>query len=65
MKLNKNSKGNKLYKKAKNGEIKNFTGVTSVYESPENPDIKIDTTDLSIDQSIQFIYKKIKNKLNA
>ena len=54
-----------LYKKAKNGEIKSFTGVTSVYESPENPYIKIDTTDLSIDQSVEFIYKKIKDKLNA
>ena len=54
-----------IYKKAKNGEIKNFTGVTSVYESPENSDIKIDTTDLSIDQTVQYIYKKIKNKLNA
>ena len=54
-----------LYKKAKIGEIQNFTGVTSVYESPENPDIKIDTTDLSIDHSIQFIFKKIKKKLNA
>ena len=54
-----------LYKKAKNGEIKNFTGVSSVYESPENPDIIIDTTDLSIDRSTQFIYKKIKDKLNA
>jgi len=54
-----------LYKKAKKGEIKNFTGVTSEYETPENPDIKIDTTNLSIDQSIQFIFKKIKNKLNA
>ena len=54
-----------LYKKAKNGEIINFTGVSSVYESPENPDIIIDTTDLSIDQSIKFIYSKIKNKLNA
>ena len=54
-----------LYKKAKSGEIKNFTGVSSVYEFPENPYIKIDTTDLSIDQSVQFIFKKIKNKLNA
>ena len=54
-----------LYKKAKKGEIKNFTGISSVYESPDNPDIKIDTTDLSIDQSVQFIYEKIKNKLNA
>lgn len=54
-----------LYKKAKNGEIKNFTGISSVYESPENPDIKIDTTDLSIDQSVRYIFKKIKKKLNA
>lgn len=54
-----------LYKKAKNGEIKNFTGVSSVYESPEKPDIIIDTTDLSIDQSVEFIYIKIKDKLNA
>lgn len=54
-----------LYKKAKNGEIKNFTGISSVFESPENPDIKIDTTDMSIDESVTLIYEKIKNKLNA
>ena len=54
-----------LYKKAKRGEIKNFTGVSSEYESPENPEIKIDTTDFSIDQSVQFIYSKIKDKLYA
>jgi len=54
-----------LYKKAKSGEIKNFTGVSSVYEPPENPDIIVDTSDLSIDQSIQFIYKKIKDKIYA
>ena len=54
-----------LYKKAKNGEIKNFTGVSSVYESPKNPEIIVDTTDISIDQSVQFIYSKIKDKLNA
>ena len=54
-----------LYKKARNGEIINFTGVSSVYEIPENPDIKIDTTNSSIDQSVQFIFSKIKNKLNA
>ena len=54
-----------LYKKAIKGEIKNFTGVSSVYESPKNPDITIDTTDISIEQSVQFIYEKIKDKLNA
>ena len=54
-----------LYRKAKKGEIKNFTGVSSEYESPENPYTKIDTTNFSINQSAQFIYSKIKDKLNA
>lgn len=54
-----------LYKKAKNGEIKNFTGISSVYETPEKPDFKIDTTDISIKKSVQNIYNQIKNQLNA
>ena len=54
-----------LYKKAKNGDIENFTGVSSKYEYPENPDIKINTTDLSLDKTVNFIYKKIKFKINA
>jgi bifunctional enzyme CysN/CysC len=33
-----------LYKKARAGEIKNFTGIDSVYEAPENPELTIDTT---------------------
>ena len=33
-----------LYKKARRGELKNFTGIDSPYESPENPEIRIDTT---------------------
>jgi bifunctional enzyme CysN/CysC len=33
-----------LYKKARRGELKNFTGIDSPYEAPENPEIKIDTT---------------------
>ena len=32
-----------LYKRALNGEIKNFTGISSVYEIPDNPDITIAT----------------------
>ena len=54
-----------LYKKAKNGEIINFTGVSSVYEPPEKPDLIIDTTDISIKASIQQIYNQIKNQLNG
>ncbi len=36
-----------LYKKARAGEIKNFTGIDSPYEAPENPEIRIDTGSLS------------------
>jgi bifunctional enzyme CysN/CysC len=36
-----------LYKKARAGQLKNFTGVDSPYEAPENPEIRIDTTELS------------------
>ena len=32
-----------LYRKARRGELKNFTGVDSPYEAPENPDIRVDT----------------------
>ena len=54
-----------LYKKAHDGEIENFTGISSEYETPEKPDIIIDTTDLSIKESVQLIYNQIKNQLNA
>ena len=52
-----------LYKKARSGEIKNFTGIHSVYEEPENPDIKIDTSDRDIEECVDYLFKKIKNKL--
>jgi bifunctional enzyme CysN/CysC len=39
-----------LYKKAKAGEIKNFTGLDSPYEPPERADIHVNTTDLSADE---------------
>ena len=52
-----------LYIKAKSGEIQNFTGVSSPYEAPENPDINIDTTHLSVSEAINIIYNHIKSKL--
>jgi len=36
-----------LYKKARRGELKNFTGIDSPYEVPENPELRLDTTQLS------------------
>lgn len=48
-----------LYKKARAGEIKNFTGISDPYEAPENPDLEIRTDQLTIDQSISVILKKM------
>jgi len=55
-----------LYKKARAGEIKNFTGIDSPYESPMNPELIIETDKLDIEQSIDSIidYLKQKNILN-
>jgi bifunctional enzyme CysN/CysC len=44
-----------LYKKARRGELKNFTGIDSPYEAPENPEIQIDTTSLSAEQAADRI----------
>ena len=45
-----------LYKKARSGELKNFTGVDSPYEAPEAPEIRIDTTSLSAEQAAEQIF---------
>ena len=52
-----------LYKKARAGEIKDFTGVNAPYESPESPDIEIITDDLSLEQCVEAVFEKIKPKL--
>ena len=48
-----------LYKKARSGEIKNFTGIDAEYEKPNNPSLEVDTSQLSLDQSIEIILKNI------
>ncbi len=48
-----------LYKKVRNGEIKNFTGISSPYEEPVNPDITIDTSVLSLDDAVNIILEKL------
>lgn len=52
-----------LYKKARSGEIKNFTGISSDYEVPDNPDIIIDTYNKDIEECVNYLFHKIKNKL--
>lgn len=49
-----------LYKKANNGQIDDFTGVGSGYEEPENPDLVIDTSKLSVEESLKLIFDNIK-----
>jgi adenylylsulfate kinase len=52
-----------LYRKARQGEIKNFTGISSPYERPENPDIEIKTENEKIEESIDRIFKVLQAKL--
>ena len=44
-----------MYAKARAGLIKEFTGVNDPYELPENPELRIDTTDLTPDEAVQEI----------
>ena len=44
-----------LYKKARAGEVANFTGIDSPYEEPANPDLSIDTAPISVDDAVQLI----------
>ena len=52
-----------LYKKARNGEIKNFTGIDSPYEIPKNPNLIVNTEKESINESVDKIFIAIKNKI--
>jgi len=49
-----------LYKKARQGVIKEFTGITSPYEEPENPEIVVNTKDQNIDQCVDKILDYLK-----
>jgi len=48
-----------LYKKARAGELKNFTGIDSPYEAPEKPDIRIDTTRVSPEAAAEIIVEQV------
>jgi len=49
-----------LYKKAKEGIIKEFTGISAPYEEPENPEILIDTDKYNIEESADLVINKLK-----
>lgn len=51
-----------LYKKARNGEIKEFTGISAPYENPETPELVIDTAKKSLDQSANRVIQYLENR---
>lgn len=46
-----------LYKKARSGALKNFTGVDSPYEPPENPEIRVNTVEMTVDEAADAIIR--------
>ncbi|QGH36252.1 adenylyl-sulfate kinase [Gracilibacillus salitolerans] len=53
-----------LYKKARLGEIPNFTGISSPYEQPKNPEIEIDTSEYSLEEATDYVVKEIMKFLD-
>lgn len=49
-----------LYKKARDGKIPNFTGISSPYEAPINPEIIVDTTACGLQEAVDFVLSEVK-----
>ena len=54
-----------LYKKARNGEIKNFTGIDSPYEAPVNPALVVDTSNQTVEESVETVFKFLEPFIKA
>ena len=52
-----------LYKKARSGELPNFTGIDSEYEAPETPELTLDTENYSIEESVSSLLKLIRSRI--
>ncbi|MEZ5529901.1 MAG: adenylyl-sulfate kinase [Porticoccaceae bacterium] len=50
-----------LYKKARAGEIKNFTGIDDPYEAPENPEVHLRTDQMTLEEEIDMILRYLNN----
>jgi bifunctional enzyme CysN/CysC len=51
-----------LYKKARSGQLKNFTGIDSPYEAPQSPELRIDTTSMSAEQAADAIIALLEGR---
>ena len=52
-----------LYKEARKGNLQNFTGITSPYEAPENPEIVVDTSKHSLEECVDIVLKGLEKYL--
>ena len=52
-----------LYKKARTGEIIDFTGISSPFEAPIKPDIVVKTDEQTLGESIDYLFEQVKSKL--
>ena len=50
-----------LYAKARAGQLPNFTGISSPYEIPESPEVRIDTTAITAEEAADLIIDYINN----
>ncbi|MBT8140328.1 MAG: adenylyl-sulfate kinase [Gammaproteobacteria bacterium] len=51
-----------LYKKARAGEIKNFTGIDDPYEAPSNPEVVLKSHELSLEQEVEALLKVLEQR---
>ncbi|MBF0381723.1 MAG: adenylyl-sulfate kinase [Magnetococcales bacterium] len=51
-----------LYKRARDGEIKEFTGITSPYEAPINPELIVNTEELSLEHSVIKVWEYLEKR---
>ena len=54
-----------LYKKARRGELKNFTGIDSPYEPPESPEIYVDTTQTKAEESAAAVIARVSMRISG
>jgi len=52
-----------LYKRARAGEIKKYTGIDSPYEEPRNPELTVNTGDESLEESVIKVIKYLKQRM--
>ena len=54
-----------LYAKARRGEVKNFTGISAPFEAPEHPALSLDTSTMSLVESVNALLKLVLPKCSS